>query len=45
MDVGDSSVNLEILLFGAGKGHCNMMAFYTMQTWGMRNTVSHENKI
>lgn len=27
MDVGDSSVNLEILLFGAGKGHCNMMVF------------------
>lgn len=27
MDVGSSSVNLEILLFGAGKGHCNKMGF------------------
>ena len=27
MDFGDSSVNLEILLFGAEKGHCNMTVF------------------
>lgn len=46
MDAGDASVNLEILIFWCWKGHCNKMGFfYTMQMWGMQNTVNHENKI